>query len=88
MPTPASPSKAWPRSIRTVNPDPARIDALDRLVAEIGKTGAQLVVAANSEFAAVHAAAEGLISASDLASVRSDKKQDEQAVEPQSLGQN
>ena len=31
--------------IRNVNPDPARIDALDRLIAEVSATGAQLILA-------------------------------------------
>lgn len=62
--------------IRNVNPDPARIDALDRLTEQVSASGAQLVVAADSVAAATHAAAEGLIATDALALVRSDKKSD------------
>ena len=40
---------------------------------EVAKTGCQLVLAEEAEAAAVHAAAEGLIQASDLRAVRSDR---------------
>lgn len=63
--------------IRNVNPDPARIEALDRLIAEVSSTGVQLVLAPDSVFAASHAAAEGLIRVDRLAAVRSDKKDDD-----------
>ncbi|MDB5793134.1 MAG: hypothetical protein JWQ80_3158 [Massilia sp.] len=63
--------------IRNVNPDPARIDALDRLIEEVSSTGIQLILAPDSVFAAAHAAAEGLIKVDRLAAVRSDKKDDD-----------
>lgn len=63
--------------IRNVNPDPARIDALDALIEEVSSTGAQLVLAPDSVFAASHAAAEGLIHVDRLATVRQDKREDE-----------
>ncbi|MBD8528535.1 MULTISPECIES: App1 family protein [unclassified Massilia] len=63
--------------IRNVNPDPARIEALDRLIEEVSSTGAQLILAPDSVFAASHAAAEGLIRVDRLAGVRSDKKEDD-----------
>lgn len=63
--------------IRNVNPDPARIEALDLLIDEVRTTGTQLILAPDSEFAAAHAAAEGWIRAAEMASVRSDKKEDE-----------
>jgi len=63
--------------IRNVNPDPARIDALDRLIEEVSATGTQLVLAPDSVFAASHAAAEGLILVDRLATVRQDKREDE-----------
>jgi phosphatidate phosphatase APP1 len=62
--------------IRSVNPAPSRLAAIDRLVAQIAPTGCQLVLAPDSEFAAVHAAGEGLIPAAELANVRADKKAD------------
>lgn len=66
--------------IRNVNPDPARIDALDRLIAEVSATGAQLILAPDSVFAASHAAAEGLIHVDRLADVRSDKREDDKLI--------
>jgi phosphatidate phosphatase APP1 len=66
--------------IRSVNPDPARIEAIDRLIDEVRPTGVQLVLAPDSEFAAAHAAAEGLISAAGLAAVRSQKRQEQPAL--------
>ncbi|HEY5799995.1 MAG TPA: App1 family protein, partial [Burkholderiaceae bacterium] len=65
--------------IRDVNPDPARIDALDRLAAQVSATGTQLIVAPDSVFAATHAAGEGLIAADSLASIRSDQRADRNA---------
>lgn len=65
--------------IRNVNPDPARIDALDQLIEEVSATGIQLVLAPDSVFAASHAAAEGLIQVDKLGAVRVDKEQDETA---------
>ncbi|MDB5840735.1 MAG: hypothetical protein JWQ23_2687 [Herminiimonas sp.] len=63
--------------IRNVNPDPARIEAIDKLTEEVRQTGAQLVLTPDSEYAAVHAAAEGLILADAVAEVRSGKKDDQ-----------
>jgi len=63
--------------IRNVNPDPARIEALDRLIEETSGTGTQLVLAPDSVFAASHAAAEGLIQVDRLGAVRQDKREDE-----------
>lgn len=65
--------------IRNVNPDPSRIEAIDRLIEQVSATGTQLVLAPDSVFAASHAAAEGLIGTDCLASVRLDKKEDDKA---------
>ncbi|MES3025073.1 MAG: phosphatase domain-containing protein [Pseudomonadota bacterium] len=62
--------------IRNVNPDPSRIEALDRLIEEVSATGTQLILAPDSVFAAAHAAAEGLIQVDRLGAVRSDKRDD------------
>ena len=62
--------------IRSVDPRPERMKAVEKLIEEVAKTGCQLVLAPDSEFAAAHAAAEGLIPASALAEVRADKKAD------------
>lgn len=66
--------------IRNVNPDPSRIDALDRLIEEVSATGIQLVLSPDSVFAASHAAAEGLIAVDRLGGVRLDKVDDETAA--------
>lgn len=47
--------------IRNVNPDPARIEALDRLVEQVAASGAQLVLTGDSAAAAEHAIGAGLI---------------------------
>ncbi len=63
--------------IRNVDPDPSRIEALDRLTEEVAATGTQLILAPDSVFAAAHAAAEGLIQVGRLASVRMGKQDDD-----------
>ena len=68
--------------IRSVNPDPRRIAAIELLVKEVAKTGCQLVLSPDCEPAAAHAAAEGLIQASELRAVRADKVSDKSASNP------
>jgi phosphatidate phosphatase APP1 len=63
--------------IRSVDPDPARIAAIEKLVALLATTGCQLVLAPDSELAAAHAAAEGLIQPSHLREIRSDARADQ-----------
>ena len=63
--------------IRSVNRKPQRLAALGRLAAEVAETGCQLVVATDAQAAAVHAAAEGLISASTLGGVEMERRADE-----------
>jgi phosphatidate phosphatase APP1 len=65
--------------IRSVDRSPARLKAIEKLVDKVASTGCQLVLAADSEFAAAHAAAEGLIPAAELARVRVDKTADRSA---------
>jgi len=65
--------------IRNVNPDPARIAALDRLIEEVAAHGAEMVLAADSEAAARHAAALGLIDPARIAGINSDVKVERQA---------
>jgi phosphatidate phosphatase APP1 len=64
--------------IRSVNMK--RVSEIMDLAAEVAKTGCQLVLAAEAETAAVHAAAEGLIQTSDLRAVRSDRESDEKSA--------
>ncbi|WP_332848510.1 App1 family protein [Massilia sp. S19_KUP03_FR1] len=59
--------------IRNVNPDPARIDALDRLAEQVAASGAQLVLTSDSAAVAAHAVAAGLIAADAMAAVRAEK---------------
>ena len=68
--------------IRSVDPSPARLNAIAQLAGKVALTGCQLVLASDSEFAAVHAAAEGLIPASELANVRNDKTADRSSATP------
>jgi phosphatidate phosphatase APP1 len=65
--------------IRSINTKPERLAAIDKLIAEIAETGCQLVLAPDTEFAAVHAAAEKLISTGELTNIREEKKEDENA---------
>jgi phosphatidate phosphatase APP1 len=65
--------------IRSINQHPSRLAAIDKLIEEVRHTGSQLVLTPDSEFAAAHAAAEGLISTGGLAAVRSEKKKDQTA---------
>jgi phosphatidate phosphatase APP1 len=62
--------------IRSVSLKPSRVAAIERLIEEVAPTGCQLVLAPDSEFAAAHAAAEGLMPASELSVVRADKARD------------
>ncbi|HET7008149.1 MAG TPA: phosphatase domain-containing protein [Candidatus Binatia bacterium] len=65
--------------IRSVNKQNDRLAAIDKLIEEISYTGTQLVLSPDSEFAAAHAAAEGLISTALLTTVRSEKQKDQNA---------
>jgi phosphatidate phosphatase APP1 len=65
--------------IRSVVKDPRRLDAIQRLIVEVAKTGCQLVLAPDSEFAAAHAAAENLIDPAALQLVRAGKLADARA---------
>jgi phosphatidate phosphatase APP1 len=62
--------------IRSVDPSPTRLRTIERLIEKVAASGCQLVLAPDSEFAAAHAAAEGLIPAAELAKVRSEKSAD------------
>jgi phosphatidate phosphatase APP1 len=62
--------------IRSIDPRPGRLKAIQRLIEDVAPTGCQLVLAPDSEYAAAHAAGEGLIPASALAEVRADKRAD------------
>jgi phosphatidate phosphatase APP1 len=73
------PSRIRAIYIRLVKPDAKRIRAVEKLVAEVSKTGCQLVLAPNTEIAAAHAAAEGLIGVEDLKKVRLDRDRDARA---------
>jgi phosphatidate phosphatase APP1 len=72
----------FPQRIRVIyirSVEPKRIPAVEKLIKEAAKRGCQLVLAPDSEFAAAHAATEGLIQASELRAVRSEKELDTSA---------
>lgn len=71
--------------IRSVNQKAERLAAIDKLIAEIAETGCQLVLASDTEFAAGHAAAEGLIKPEDLANIREQKQTDDSAPTQQEI---
>jgi phosphatidate phosphatase APP1 len=68
--------------IRSVDPNADRVAAVEKLIEEVASTGCQLVLVPDSEFAAAHAAGEGLIAAAELAHVRADKKADRARPKP------
>ena len=70
------PSRIRAVYIRLVKPDAKRVKAIDKLASEVAKTGGQLVLAPNSEVAAAHAAAEGLIALGELKKIRADRAAD------------
>jgi len=72
--------------IRSIDKHPSRLAAIEKLIGEVRRTKSQLVLAPDSEFAAIHAAAEGLISTVGLAAVRGEKKKDESAPIQQHSG--
>ncbi len=77
--------RRFPKRIRAIyirSVDPKRITAIEKLAAEVAKTGCQLVLAPDSEPAAAHAAAEGLIQASELRAVRADAASDRSSSKP------
>ena len=65
--------------IRSAHRKAERAAAIEKLVAEVAKTGCQLVLAPNTEMAAAHAAAERLITVEDLKKVRLDRDRDVRA---------
>jgi phosphatidate phosphatase APP1 len=66
--------------IRSVNPK--RISEIEKLALEVSKTGCQLVLAPDSEPAAAHAAAEGLIQVPELRAVRAEKASESSSSKP------
>jgi phosphatidate phosphatase APP1 len=80
-----SPDRVRAIYIRSVSRDPARLAAIDRLVEEVRPTGCQLVLAPDSEFAAAHAAGEGLISPAALSAIRREKSADQQRPAPDAV---
>jgi phosphatidate phosphatase APP1 len=71
--------------IRGVNKDSSRLAAIDKLIEEVRQTGTQLVLTPDSEYAAAHAAAEGLISTGELSGIRAAKKKDQSAPKQQAV---
>lgn len=74
--------------IRSIDTKPERLAAIDKLIAEIAETGCQLLLAPDTEFAAAHAAAEKLISTTELPNIREEKKEAENAPKAQEIVEN
>jgi phosphatidate phosphatase APP1 len=71
--------RRFPERIRTVyirSVSDRRVAAVEGLIREVAKTGCELVLVPDSELAAAHAAAQGLIAVEQLAHVRADKRAD------------
>jgi phosphatidate phosphatase APP1 len=72
--------------IRSVDPSPVRLKKIAKLAEKVAATACQLVLAPDSEFAATHAVAEGLIASDELRKVRTDKIADRSRVTSSELG--
>ena len=69
--------RRFPKRIRAIyirSVSPKRVAEIEKLAGEVAKTGCQLVLATEAVAAAAHAAAEGLIQASDLRLVRAERE--------------
>jgi phosphatidate phosphatase APP1 len=73
--------------IRSIDTKSERVAAIDKLIGEIAETGCQLVLAPDTVFAAVHAAAEKLISTDALAAIREEKRENEFAPSAREIGE-
>jgi phosphatidate phosphatase APP1 len=71
--------------IRNVNLNRSRVSAIDILIEEVKANGCQLVLSPDTEFAAVHAAAEKLIAEAELINIRAERKEDEISRTPQEI---
>ena len=72
--------RRYPKRIRAIyirSVDRGKIAQIEKLIVEVARTGCQLVLAADTEAAAAHAAGDGLLQASDLRDIRSDRRSDE-----------
>lgn len=63
--------------IRSIRKEFEHFEKMDKLIAEIAKSNVQLILAEDTEFAAVHAASEGLIALTELEKIRMKKQADE-----------
>ncbi len=63
--------------IRNVRTEPEKLIAISVLVKEVAQSDVQLVLAEDTEFAAIHAASEGLIDTDELEKIRLKKKIDQ-----------
>ena len=77
----------FPKRIRAIyirSVAPRRVAEIEKLAAEVAKTGCQLVLGTEAVAAAAHAAAEGLIQASDLRLVRADRESEKSRLDASS----
>lgn len=63
--------------IRSIRKETENLEKLNELIAEVAKSKVHLILAEDTEFAAVHAAAEGLINANELENIRVKREFDE-----------
>lgn len=68
--------------IRSIRKEAENIEKLSELIDEVAKSKVPLILAEDTEFAAVHAASEGLINVSELENIRVKKEIDENLPKP------
>lgn len=68
--------------IRSIHKDAEKLSRLNELIVEIAKSNVQLILAEDTEFAAIHAAAEGYIHPNELENIRIKKEIDENLPKP------
>jgi phosphatidate phosphatase APP1 len=81
----AHPKRVLAVYIRSVRQDAARLSAIDALIEQVRQSGAQLVLAPDSTFAAAHAAGEGWIAAPQMHAVLDDQASDQAAQPPEAV---
>ena len=71
--------------IRKTGEEPENADEIEKLINEVKDSGSQIIFAPDSEFAAMHAAGENLISADALPEIRREKLFDENSPKAEDL---
>ncbi len=84
--------KEYPQKIRQIYirktvEEPENADEIEKLINEVKDSGSQIIFAPDSEFAAMHAAGENLISADALPEIRREKLFDENSPNAEDLSE-